>query len=103
MALRHRWWLLLCIIGVSSGACLDDRSFHQHSIKAPASEEITDTSYYYHPATVQEHLPGPHEISLREKQQAVKDAFMFAWDGYRTFSWGSDENQPVTNGPVNTR
>lgn len=99
-----RWCiLLLCVlakVSSSSGASVDQ--LIQHPIKAPA-EITTDDDYYYYPATVQEHLPGAHEISPREKQQAVKDAFTFAWGGYKFFSWGSDENRPVTSSPVNTR
>jgi len=31
-----------------------------------------------------------------EKQAAVKDAFLFAWNGYTSRVWGTDELQPVT-------
>ncbi|KAI7901916.1 glycoside hydrolase [Cokeromyces recurvatus] len=48
-------------------------------------------------------LPESHLLSPKEKQQYIKDAFMFSWQGYRNFSWGFDENRPVSNGPRNTR
>ncbi|KAI8341348.1 glycoside hydrolase [Chlamydoabsidia padenii] len=54
-------------------------------------------------ATFQDPLPSANEITDEEKQQAVKNAFVFAWQGYRNYSWGFDENRPVTNSPVNTR
>ncbi|KAI9487146.1 MAG: glycoside hydrolase, partial [Benjaminiella poitrasii] len=38
-----------------------------------------------------------------EKQQYIKDAFVFSWQGYRNFSWGYDENKPASNVPRNTR
>lgn len=52
---------------------------------------------------LQSPLPGAHELTLYEKQQYVKEAFLFAWNGYKTFSWGYDENRPVTGEPVDTR
>ncbi|KAI8059472.1 glycoside hydrolase [Gongronella butleri] len=48
-------------------------------------------------------LPFASELSNEQKQQAVKDAFVFAWQGYRKNSWGYDENRPVTNQPANSR
>lgn len=54
-------------------------------------------------ATFQNPLPSANEITDEEKQQAVKEAFVFAWQGYRNHSWGFDENRPVSNTPVNTR
>ncbi|CAO3586854.1 unnamed protein product [Absidia cylindrospora] len=53
--------------------------------------------------TFQEPLPAANELTNEEKQQAVKEAFVFAWQGYKNYSWGFDENRPVTNTPVNTR
>ena len=64
-------------------------------------ENIAPVEYY--PSRMHERLPDVHQLTLNEKQQYVKDAMVFAWDGYRTFSWGSDENRPVSNRPVNTR
>lgn len=48
-------------------------------------------------------LPEAHVLTPLEKQQYIKDAFIFSWEGYRNYSWGYDENQPVTNQPRNTR
>ncbi|KAI9272993.1 glycoside hydrolase [Phascolomyces articulosus] len=64
-------------------------------------ETIAPVDFY--PSRMHERLPDAHQLTLNEKQQYVKQAMMFAWDGYRTFSWGSDENRPVSNRPVNTR
>ncbi|KAG2220958.1 hypothetical protein INT45_006491 [Circinella minor] len=64
-------------------------------------ENIAPVEYY--PSRMNEKLPDAHQLTLTEKQQYIKDAMVFAWDGYRTFSWGSDENRPVSNRPVNTR
>lgn len=48
-------------------------------------------------------LPDAHVLTPSEKQQYIKDAFVFSWEGYRNYSWGYDENRPVTNQPRNTR
>lgn len=48
-------------------------------------------------------LPEAHLLTPKEKQQYIKDEFVFSWQGYRDHSWGYDENRPVTNRPRNTR
>lgn len=48
-------------------------------------------------------LPEAHIFTPKEKQQYIKDAFIFSWKGYRKYSWGYDENRPVTNSPRDTR
>lgn len=48
-------------------------------------------------------LPEAHLLSPKEKQQYIKDAFVFSWQGYRNNSWGYDENRPVSNSPRDTR
>jgi hypothetical protein len=48
-------------------------------------------------------LPEANELNVEEKQKYIKDAFIFSWQGYRNYSWGFDENRPVSNGPRNTR
>ncbi|GAA5814581.1 hypothetical protein MFLAVUS_008080 [Mucor flavus] len=48
-------------------------------------------------------LPEAHLLSPKEKQQYIKDAFVFSWKGYRNYSWGYDENRPVSNSPRDTR
>lgn len=42
-------------------------------------------------------------LSSKEKQDAVKEAFVFAWEGYKKYSWGYDENCPVSNEHRNPR
>lgn len=48
-------------------------------------------------------LPDAHILTPGEKQQYIKDAFVFSWQGYRNYSWGYDENRPVSNAARNTR
>ena len=48
-------------------------------------------------------LPEAHELTAQEKQQHIRDAFIFSWEGYRKHSWGYDENKPVSNSARNTR
>lgn len=48
-------------------------------------------------------LPEAHELTTKQKQQYVYDAFVFSWEGYKNYSWGYDENRPVQNKPRNTR
>ncbi|ORY94054.1 glycoside hydrolase [Syncephalastrum racemosum] len=60
-----------------------------------------NTSYY--PSRVQPPLPGAHELSLAQKREHVREAFDFAWQGYKSFAWGKDENRPVTNQPATSR
>lgn len=50
-----------------------------------------------------EHLLTNNSLSSKQKQQAVKDAFVFAWEGYKKYSWGADENKPVSGGIRNSR
>lgn len=61
-----------------------------------------DTTSYY-PSRVQPPLPGAHELSLAQKREYVREAFDFAWQGYKSFAWGKDENRPVTNQPATSR
>ncbi|ORZ21093.1 glycoside hydrolase [Absidia repens] len=53
--------------------------------------------------TFHDPLPASNELTNEEKQNAVKEAFLFAWNGYKTYSWGFDENRPVSNSPLNSR
>lgn len=39
----------------------------------------------------------------RERADAVKEAFTFAWDGYYKYAFPNDELHPVTNGFTNSR
>lgn len=48
-------------------------------------------------------LPESWLLSPREKQEYIKDAFVFSWNGYRNYSWGYDENRPISNSARNTR
>jgi mannosyl-oligosaccharide alpha-1,2-mannosidase len=48
-------------------------------------------------------LPEAHELSTKEKQDYIKQAFVFSWQGYKNYSWGFDENRPNKNKPRNTR
>lgn len=48
-------------------------------------------------------LPESWLLSPKEKQQYIKDAFVFSWQGYRNYSWGYDENRPISNSARNTR
>ncbi|KAI8978519.1 glycoside hydrolase [Pilobolus umbonatus] len=43
------------------------------------------------------------ELSLHEKQAYIKSAFVYSWEGYKKYSWGYDENKPVSKGARNTR
>jgi mannosyl-oligosaccharide alpha-1,2-mannosidase len=45
----------------------------------------------------------PDTWSNAKKQQHIKSSFQFAWEGYKKYSWGYDENRPVTNAWQNTR
>jgi len=31
-----------------------------------------------------------------DRQAAVREAFLHAWNGYRTYAWGHDELKPVS-------
>lgn len=57
----------------------------------------------FYDGTFQDPLPSANELTNQEKQNAVKEAFLFAWEGYRTYSWGFDENRPVSNTPLTSR
>ncbi|KAI8344674.1 glycoside hydrolase [Chlamydoabsidia padenii] len=57
----------------------------------------------FYEGTFQDPLPSANELTNEEKQRAIKEAFQFAWQGYRTYSWGFDENRPVTNTPLTSR
>lgn len=48
-------------------------------------------------------LPEADELTTEEKQRYIKEEFLFSWKGYTKYSWGSDENSPITNIPRNTR
>uniref|UniRef100_A0A5S6R4E3 alpha-1,2-Mannosidase n=1 Tax=Trichuris muris TaxID=70415 RepID=A0A5S6R4E3_TRIMR len=39
------------------------------------------------------HFPGPQN----ERQRAVVNSFLHAWNGYKAFAWGKDELDPVNN------
>lgn len=38
---------------------------------------------------------------LQERQQLVKNAFLHAWQSYKTYAWGADEVRPITKLPAN--
>ncbi|KAL0094586.1 glycoside hydrolase family 47 protein [Phycomyces blakesleeanus] len=75
-----------------------DRSVFQQPMYA--NKSISNDSYRIR---AQSPLPDATQLTQKEKQDFIKGAFMFAWEGYRAFSWGYDENRPVSNRPVNTR
>lgn len=52
-----------------------------------------------HPGTIRRRA---HQTN-QEKADAVKEAFKFAWDGYRKYAYPNDELRPVTNTPANSR
>uniref|UniRef100_S4RFH3 alpha-1,2-Mannosidase n=1 Tax=Petromyzon marinus TaxID=7757 RepID=S4RFH3_PETMA len=41
--------------------------------------------------------PRPLPVSLNPRQQAVVEAFLHAWRGYREFAWGHDELKPLSH------
>ncbi|KAL2063044.1 hypothetical protein VTL71DRAFT_6116 [Oculimacula yallundae] len=46
--------------------------------------------------------PDNHTLN-RERADAVKDSFKFAWNGYKKFAFPNDELRPVSNGFSNSR
>lgn len=46
--------------------------------------------------------PDNHTLN-RERADAVKEAFTFAWNGYHEHAMGHDELHPVSNGYGNSR
>ncbi|CAO3650173.1 unnamed protein product [Cunninghamella blakesleeana] len=71
---------------------------HLQSVK-----ESTHSHCYTVNITKEQTLPDSNELTNKQKQDLVKEAFLFAWNGYHKHSWGYDENRPVTNEPLNTR
>ncbi|KAL0480040.1 mannosyl-oligosaccharide alpha-1,2-mannosidase [Acrasis kona] len=57
----------------------------------------------HHQAEQQHHEPHVEvqneetEMTLLEKREAVKGAFITAWQGYETYAFGHDELRPITN------
>ena len=43
---------------------------------------------------------GPPTFSgpQNERQRAVVDAFMHAWNSYKTYAWGHDHLKPISKG-----
>lgn len=67
-------------------------------------QSAKETKPHYFKATITEQsLPNSEQLTNKQKQDLVKEAFLFAWNGYNKHSWGYDENRPVTNKPLNTR
>eukprot|EP00698_Gefionella_okellyi_P012129 TRINITY_DN3238_c0_g1_i2.p1 TRINITY_DN3238_c0_g1~~TRINITY_DN3238_c0_g1_i2.p1 ORF type:complete len:551 (+),score=95.88 TRINITY_DN3238_c0_g1_i2:78-1655(+) len=44
---------------------------------------------------------SPRAKEARDRQAAVKEAFLHAWKGYRQYAWGYDELRPLTNSAHN--
>ncbi|RMZ90879.1 hypothetical protein DV736_g1893, partial [Chaetothyriales sp. CBS 134916] len=40
--------------------------------------------------------PLPETELWKERQEAVKDAFITSWDGYEKYAWGMDEYHPIS-------
>ncbi|KAI9013735.1 glycoside hydrolase [Phycomyces nitens] len=78
------------------------QAFDSSIFQQPMYKNKTVTSNEYRIRS-QMPLPDANQLTQKEKQDFIKGAFMFAWEGYRAFSWGYDENRPVSNRPVNTR
>lgn len=39
----------------------------------------------------------------QSRAEAVKNAFLHAWNGYKQYAFGHDELRPLTNGTSDTR
>jgi mannosyl-oligosaccharide alpha-1,2-mannosidase len=46
--------------------------------------------------------PDDHVLN-RQRADAVKEAFTYAWDGYYKYAFPNDELNPVSNGFSNSR
>ena len=46
--------------------------------------------------------PDDHTLN-RQRADAVKEAFTYAWDGYYKYAFPNDELNPVSNGFSNSR
>ena len=56
------------------------------------------------PKTRSTPLGEAHRRSMnKERADAVKAAFEFAWSGYHTYAFPNDDLKPLTNGHLNTR
>lgn len=89
--------LLLCSIGI-----VDSLVFEQR----PYFSQDHESSPKFTRQQIRENLggiPDAHILTPGEKQQYIKDAFVFSWQGYKNYSWGYDENKPVSNTARNTR
>lgn len=47
--------------------------------------------------------PGAGHVPNQDRANAVREAFQFAWQGYRAHAFPADELQPGTNTPANSR
>lgn len=47
--------------------------------------------------------PPPNHDKSRQRAEAVKEAFLFAWEGYYEHAFPNDELHPVDNGSGNSR
>lgn len=49
-------------------------------------------------ATPETHSPGlfQHSLGLRERREAVVEAFRHAWKGYKAHAWGQDHLRPMS-------
>ncbi|KAI9005718.1 mannosyl-oligosaccharide 1,2-alpha-mannosidase [Hyaloraphidium curvatum] len=62
--------------------------------KPPAKHGEEEAADDQHPPAAAEE--GPGEEVWKERAQAVKDAFIHSWDGYRKYAWGYDHLLPVS-------
>lgn len=44
-----------------------------------------------------------HAAPSRDRSEAVREAFLHSWNGYKTYAWGADELKPVTKKGGNSR
>ncbi|KAG2188503.1 hypothetical protein INT44_001257, partial [Umbelopsis vinacea] len=62
-----------------------------------------DPASLYQSRNQQNFEPDSKSLSTKDKQNAVKEEFVFAWEGYKKYSWSYDENRPVSNSYSNPR
>ncbi|GBG26414.1 Dynein heavy chain 7, axonemal [Hondaea fermentalgiana] len=72
-------------------------SFRSNSLDFSANAADGDDDAVGEAAPVTEpHLDAEAEALARSRQTAVRDAFLHAWRGYKTYAWGKDSLHPKT-------
>jgi len=85
----------------------DDKENRENKPKENINDNLRGDSNEAAEKHLEEHILPPPDGSLvfkgptNDRQKAVVDAFLHAWNGYKSYAWGHDHLRPISKGAQN--